>query len=92
MVAAKFPSEPTTSPVKLLSCTDSLQLSVALFQTFTPAQIDTWTNDSGGIVPGFGAATRHDVIMWAAALDGFNNQDHCDDDGLFTVQDDVPLR
>jgi hypothetical protein len=64
----------------------------ALFETFTPAEIATWDNSTGGVVPGFGPATRHDVIMWAAALDGFNNQDHCDDDLLYTVQDDVPIQ
>lgn len=64
----------------------------ALFETYTPTQIAEWSNDVGGNVPGFGAATRHDVIMWAAALDGFNNSDHCDDDGLYTVQDDVSIQ
>ncbi len=74
------------------SVANELAWGEALFATYSPAQIDTWTNDSGGNVPGFGAATRHDVIQWAAALDGFNNSNHCDDDFLFTVTDEVPIQ
>jgi hypothetical protein len=76
------------------SVADELAWGQALFENYTPAQIATWDNDSGGFVPGFGEATRHDVIMWAAALDSFNNSNHCDDDGLYAADydDGLPIQ
>jgi hypothetical protein len=69
----------------------ALAFGQALFENFTPEQIATWDNSTGGVVPGFGYATRHDVIQAAAKLDWFNNYYHCDDDGYLTVNDDVPI-
>jgi hypothetical protein len=74
---------------------DALQFGQELFSSYSPAQVETWTNDSGGTLPSFGDVTRHDVIGAAATLASFNEgtagPGHCDDDGLFTVFDQTPI-
>jgi hypothetical protein len=69
----------------------------ALFNTYSPDEVAMWDNDSGGPLAGCPLTanpTRHDVIMWAAALDGFNNSNHCDDDGLYAADydDGLPIQ
>ena len=69
----------------------------ALFNTYSPDDVAMWDNDSGGPLAGCPLTanpTRHDVIMWAAALDGFNNSNHCDDDGLYAADydDGLPIQ
>jgi hypothetical protein len=68
-----------------LEVDQALAFGEALFSSYTPAEVATWTNETG----------RHDVIMAAAALATFNEgvsgPGHCDDDEVFTVHDDVPI-
>ena len=59
----------------------------SLFANFTPAEVTMWDHSIGGFVPGFGDATRNDVIGWAGVIASFNEGDigpgHCDaGDGL----------
>lgn len=78
------------------SVSAQLQCGEALFGTYSPDQVALWDNDSGGSLAGCPLTanpTRHDVIMWAAALDSFNNSNHCDDDGQYAsdYDDSLPI-